>query len=146
MNSIESTSMSLANRIRGVDVIDSNSCRKEERDNSLDKDADADYIFNVLIDEPGLCMFVHGDNGKGMSPGKILQPSTNKMKGGGNRGQYFVGALNSMLSTGAEVVFEFSKEEGKKLKLMKYKAGPMIDHVRDRFAQGEDGNTITREL
>ncbi|GAH16909.1 unnamed protein product, partial [marine sediment metagenome] len=103
-------------------------------------------IFNVLIEENGLCMFVHGDNGKGMHPGKILQPSTNKMKGGGNRGQYFVGALNSMLSTGAAVVFEFSKEDGKKLKLMKYKAGPMIDHVRDRFAQGEDGNTITREL
>jgi hypothetical protein len=149
MTTTQLGSQSFANLIRGHSDLDFSSQKDEEEDNS--RDAGATFTFTCLLDSygddaPHKTSYMQLDNGKGMPPMKLLSASTGNMKNGADIGQYYRGGLSNLMSKRATTTFQFSREEGQPLMLVKYKFCKMFKNVDEGFSDGKNGEAITNDI
>ena len=145
-------SQTFANIIWSHSDLPFTSQKDEEEDNS--SDAGSTYTKTCYREWPpgsshGVS-YMHMDNGCGMEPNKLLSASNSVMKNNDSIGRYYRGALLNLLSKKATTTYQFSRQAGKPLMMLKYKISKMFTNVNEGMtgANGEkkSGETITDEI
>ena len=131
-------SQSLANIINSCTKLLIKSSLNELRDNSID--ANASFIHHGLYVDENEILYYNLDNGTGMETNKLLKASTKPIKDNTKIGKFYIGGLNSCLSSNCDSVYIFSKLEDNPLSLEIYKISKMKNDVSEGFKNKMSGH------